>query len=284
MPKGESLFLLEEYVCLTRIGVVIYITHPVTVPHLLDNTTPSIITVSTIVKLVTLNQRPNRILRMLNANGCYKRKGVGNMVRPLRGQQEVFRRLNERNEARRVRTNEVRELGGLEPLPEPQGSYPGYAEAARQMENELQNYLSGYVGTPNRPYYQRQLLEGLQSGTVNLIAGRSSGRTSAYEYARRVADGNIRGRGSQHIWFDTEAGLPQGRITEMYGVSNPANEIYQSHDVDWWDKMAENSPQWAWLTGKMTYEEYQRQDKINDLKKQKKISNRDAKFVLEKEY
>jgi hypothetical protein len=41
------------------------------------------------------------------------------MTRPLTGAREVFRRLQENQEARRRRTNEVRQMGGLEPLEEP---------------------------------------------------------------------------------------------------------------------------------------------------------------------
>lgn len=41
-------------------------------------------------------------------------------MRPFRGQREIFRRLEERNEAHLQRINNVRQLGGLEPIEQPE--------------------------------------------------------------------------------------------------------------------------------------------------------------------
>lgn len=83
------------------------------------------------------------------------------MTRPLTGAREMFRRLQENQEARRRRTNEVREMGGLEPLPD-----------QPTQEEYFQNYFAGRLDTALRDY-QLQLLRNIRDYHPYTITARA---------------------------------------------------------------------------------------------------------------
>jgi hypothetical protein len=131
------------------------------------------------------------------------------MVRPLTGPRELFRRLNENNEARRRRTNEVREMGGLEPVEDtPTLNWNtlgvdtiGYA-----------NYITGH----DMRDYQRQLLErltdetrvtfmgGLTRGPIhnNTIYNRDALERATQQYRENLENGLA--RQLRDLWLDAE--------------------------------------------------------------------------------
>lgn len=66
------------------------------------------------------------------------------MATPLTGRREVFRRLNERNQGRRERVNQIREIGGLEPVTETVRNTTPYD---RYVNNPSTWYNNGYTMT-----------------------------------------------------------------------------------------------------------------------------------------
>jgi hypothetical protein len=191
------------------------------------------------------------------------------MVRPLTGNREVMRRLQERNEARHRRTNEVREMGGLEPLPDAQerifGTYPGFTYGG----DELQQYLDR-ASNFQANHYQRVMFdslfmgEGLQQGQLNLIAGRSRpGRSNIYEYARQITEeryeSSLRGISASNITFDEYDYDPM--LPDMFN-----SDIMELH------------------LGNITREEYDKRKKLKALEGKTDANNKDFKFVLEAEY
>lgn len=149
------------------------------------------------------------------------------MARPLTGQREMFRRLQENNEAKKERVNQVRELGGLEPLEEPR-------------PNEFLNYIEHYLGEP-MPYYQQRIVErATDEPMVILTGGRPNRNHTAYtqEIMRKLAEQ------MGVITINTEMTMrtapPRGTwsyIEDAVNHLNPCFEILQDNSV-----MAEVGP------------------------------------------
>jgi hypothetical protein len=184
------------------------------------------------------------------------------MSRPLRGQREVFRRLQERNEARRERTNEVREtVSGLDPSSHP---LPGGASMQHTMMytgNELEEFLS------SAPSYSRDTMERLQREreeaqtlTFPIINGRTRNQNeypgSITAWVNQYVEENRRhalGLGIQSaaysylsqapvMYLDTEAGLPAGRIVTLSGTSNRGISRHLHSNYSMYDGVEEIFP------------------------------------------
>lgn len=94
-------------------------------------------------------------------------------MRPLTGHRELFRRLNENNEARRRRTNEVREMGGLEPM----------EEIPRLNWNPLE-FATQYIGYHPRDYQVR--LYANATNRNHAIYNAEALRRAAEDYRERL--------------------------------------------------------------------------------------------------
>lgn len=141
------------------------------------------------------------------------------MARPLTGQREMFRRLQENNEAKKERVNQVRELGGLEPLEEPQ-------------RNDFFDYIQHYAGEA-MPYYQRRMIERVTDEPMVVITGGRPNRNHTLytqQIMRQLADQ------MGVITIDTEMTMrttpPRGTwnyINDAVNHVNPCFEIFQDN-------------------------------------------------------
>jgi hypothetical protein len=178
-------------------------------------------------------------------------------------------------------------MGGLEPIPDTRP----IASGIYYTGTEYQDFLADYVGRPVTQNYiqdmQRRLYESITDRTTVVVAGRPNRNRTVFRDAHSAAYAMIgeratRGRRSEHMYISAEAppwsmsyldtGLPVGRVEESY--SDTVYDDFTAMTGDWW----------AWLNGEITHEEYQKREKIRELEKKEHVSNKEAKFVLEKEY
>lgn len=155
------------------------------------------------------------------------------MARPLTGQREMFRRLQENNEAKKERINQVRELGGLDPLEEAQH---------HRFLDDIEHYLEQYA-----PYrgYQRDILQyaddnhhfvvaGPNPNYPFLIAGRPNRNHTAYtdEAFRRITREWATAPAVHKPNFLTD--ITKGTlsyIADAVNHINPCFEIFQSNNI-----------------------------------------------------
>jgi hypothetical protein len=195
------------------------------------------------------------------------------MTRPLRGAREVQRRLQERNEARRERTNQVRQLGGLEPIPEPAERNEGLSFAMRQAQEHMMNYLSNYGGY-GVPLYQRRIIEGMweqqEVERMELPPVRISTEVPNWSMT--------------YLSTGQPVGLPEGVFNELHS-SNPCSEIFMDTEGSSYSfRKSTDNDFLAYMRDDITHEEYMKRLKLRDIKDKENANNKDFKFILEAEY
>lgn len=180
-------------------------------------------------------------------------------MRPFTGSREVLRRLEERNTARRERVNQVRQLGGLDPTPEPLQQYPGSMHEWDYVSYASQNYEHG-----------QNFQDAVQLAAYNMISGRS-GR-GAYNWGRAMTS---YWHQQEPIILDTERSLSNRTLEHLRdGIEIQRKSLFSGDevlDVDLMFKVA---------FGQVTEEEYQYIKAKKELKKKKVIHNSDCKFLL----
>jgi hypothetical protein len=117
------------------------------------------------------------------------------------------------------------------------------------------------------------------------MRGRSSGRSSD---ALRQGMAYVSAANQPYAYIDTEySSIQSGRLTEMYGYTSPGHSTvdYISPLKSDKDGMFEDLQDYmSYLIGHITREEYDNRSKLRSMKDLQKINNKEAKFVLEKEY